>query len=83
MCSFISTSELLQRSHYTHPEAVSLNSSVGVERIETIQERLFEAQFAVWLGSREMGRKPLQRRALKKINQAVLKNLIGHEYDMH
>lgn len=80
MCSFISTSELLQRSHYTHPEDVSLNSSVGVERIETIQERLFEA---VWLGSREMGRKPLQRRALKKINQAVLKNLIGHEYDMH
>lgn len=45
----------LQRSHYTHPEAVSLNGSVGVERIETIQERLFEARFGLvagkWAGS--------------------------------
>lgn len=52
--SFISTSELIQsiliRSHYTHPEAVSLNNSAGVEGIETICESLFEAQFGLVAG---------------------------------
>lgn len=64
--SFISTSELIQsflmRCHYTHPE--HLNNSAGLEGIKTIRERLFSS--TVWLGSGEMGRKPLQRRALKK-----------------
>lgn len=49
--SFISTSELIQsiltRSHYIHPDAVSLNNSAGVEGKETMWERLFEAQFGL------------------------------------
>lgn len=47
--SFISTSELIQsiltRSHYIHPDAVSLNNSAGIEGKEW--ERLFEAQFGL------------------------------------
>lgn len=66
MFVFISTSELIQsflrRSHYTHPG--HLNNYAGLKGIKTICKSLFLS--TVWLGSREMGRKPLQRRAWKK-----------------
>lgn len=81
--SFISTSELVQsfltRSHCTHPE--HLNNSAGLKGIKTISERLLLS--TVWLGSGEMGRKPLQRRALKKKEPGSAQKLIRREYDIH